>query len=122
LDESGILGATPDGLVGNDSLLEVKCPYTQRNLTIAEGAECGTFCLEKMEDGKFTLKKNHVYWHQVQGQLHLTNRRLCYFVVWTSKECVSIPIAKDDAWKDNLEILKDFYYNQIFPKVVEGEL
>ena len=31
LDSSGVLGASPDGLIGRRSVLEVKCPYTQRN-------------------------------------------------------------------------------------------
>ena len=36
LDECEVLGASPDGLVGDDAVLESKCPYTQRNMTIAE--------------------------------------------------------------------------------------
>lgn len=35
-EESGILGATPDGLVDQKGILEVKCPYTFRNSTIEE--------------------------------------------------------------------------------------
>jgi len=31
LDESGVLGASPDGLVGEDHVLEAKCSYTFRN-------------------------------------------------------------------------------------------
>ena len=27
LHESGVLGASPDGLVGDDAVLECKCPY-----------------------------------------------------------------------------------------------
>lgn len=34
LHESGVLGASPDGLVGDDSVIECKCPYTHRNATI----------------------------------------------------------------------------------------
>ena len=33
---SGILGASPDGIIDEETVLEVKCPYTERNLTIAE--------------------------------------------------------------------------------------
>ncbi|CAH3036637.1 unnamed protein product [Pocillopora meandrina] len=36
LDGSGILGASPDGIVDEDSVLEVKCPYTERNMTMEE--------------------------------------------------------------------------------------
>lgn len=30
-----MLGASPDGLVGDDGIIEVKCPYTKRNCSIA---------------------------------------------------------------------------------------
>jgi hypothetical protein len=36
LDSSGVVGASPDGLIGRKSVLEIKCPYTHRNSTIAE--------------------------------------------------------------------------------------
>lgn len=49
---SGILGASPDGLVGTTALVEVKCPYGAR--------------------GPYSLREDHPYWHLVQGQLHVT--------------------------------------------------
>ena len=36
LDDTGILGASPDGLIGDDALVEVKCPYFLRNETVCE--------------------------------------------------------------------------------------
>jgi hypothetical protein len=30
------------------------------------------------------LKKNHKYYYQVIGQLHITQRKLCYFVIHTT--------------------------------------
>lgn len=63
---SGILGASPDGIIDEGTVLEVKCPYTERNLTVAEAVESATFCLEKCRSGQgYALKKDHVYWHQV---------------------------------------------------------
>ena len=48
LDASGILGASPDGIVDDETVLEAKCPYTERNLTIEEAiATSPTFCLKK---------------------------------------------------------------------------
>ena len=61
---SGILGASPGGIVDHETGLEVKCPYTERNLTIEEAAKSETFCLEKTESGQYALRKHHVYWHQ----------------------------------------------------------
>lgn len=48
---SGILGASPDGIIDEETVLEVDCPYTERNLTIAEAVESAIFCLEKCESG-----------------------------------------------------------------------
>jgi len=47
LHECGVLGASPDGLVEDNSVVEAKCPYTQRNLTIEEAIATNNFCLEK---------------------------------------------------------------------------
>ena len=62
------LGASPDGLIGEDGLLEIKCPT------------------KRLYSG--------VPWHymaQVQGQLHILDRRWCDFVCWWQGEvCVSL--------------------------------
>ncbi|KAL7393500.1 hypothetical protein ABVT39_011751 [Epinephelus coioides] len=72
VSESGILGASPDGLVEPSGLREVKCPHSQRNMTIAEAVQSPSFCLRE-EGGSYVLTENHPYWHQVQGQLYITN-------------------------------------------------
>lgn len=41
------------------------------------------FC--KVEDNTLKLKQNHNCFYQVQGQLHITCRNYCYFVVWSPK-------------------------------------
>ena len=85
LDASGILGASPDGIVDDETILEAKCPYTERNLTIeAIIVTSLTFCFKKAQDGNgyVRLKKDHVYGDQVQGEMFFTQRKFCYFVVW----------------------------------------
>ena len=64
LTSSGILGATPDGLVGASAVVEVKCPYKFRNATIEEAMASKGFYLHK-EGQEIKLKDNHPYWHQV---------------------------------------------------------
>ena len=95
LHESGVLGASPDELVGDYSVLEVKCPYTQQDLTIEEALKSNDFCLEK-RDGKTVLKCDHVYWHQVQGHIYFTKRKKCFFIVWTLKDFIVLEIQRDD--------------------------
>lgn len=56
-------GASPDGLIGEDGLLEIKCPNTATHIE--------------------TLRRRTVpsqYYWQVQGQLWLTGRDWCDFV------------------------------------------
>ena len=122
-DSSGILGASPDGIVDDKTVLEMKCPYTERNNTIEEAVKSKTFCLEKCESGQgYALKKDHVYWHQVQGEMYFSRRKFCYFVVWTTKDVAILLIERDDTWAANIPHLIQFYYDHLFPKVVEGEL
>lgn len=122
LDPNGVLGASPDGLIGQNHVLEVKCPYTQRNLTIAEAVLNDSFCLKRNHDGTYQLKQDQVYWHQVQGQLFLTRRHFCFFVVWTTKESTVLLIKRDETWAENIDILSEFYFAKLFQKIVEGEL
>jgi hypothetical protein len=122
LDANGILGASPDGLIGKNHVLEVKCPFTARILTLDEAMKNKSFFLHKDENGVIHLKQNHVYCHQVQGQMCLTKRNFCYFVVWTTKESIILLIKRDAEWEKNIDVLRDFYFVHIFPKIIEGEL
>ena len=83
------LSATPDGMLStsdNTFLVEIKCPYTARDLTIAEAvAQLKSFCLEE-RDGVFKLKRNHTYFYQVQAQMYVSNIVTYIFVVWTQRE------------------------------------
>jgi len=58
LDASGILGASPDGIEDDETVLEAKCPYTEKNLTIEEAIGTSpTFCLKKAHNGSgYVLK------------------------------------------------------------------
>lgn len=114
---SGILGASPDGIIDDETVLEAKCPYTERNLTTEEAvASSVTFCLGKSDNGEYVIKKDHVYWHQVQGELYFSRRKFCYFVVWTTKDLAVVKVERDDSWGTNIPLLLQFYFDNIFPK------
>ena len=113
--------SSPDGIVDDKTILEMKCLYTERNNTIEEVVKSKTFCLEKSESGQgYALKKDHVYWHQVQGEMYFSRRKFCYFVVWTTKDVAILLIERDMA--ANIPCLIQFYSHHLFPKVVEREL
>nr|XP_018672258.1 uncharacterized protein LOC108950671 [Ciona intestinalis] len=76
-------GASPDGLIGKDSILEVKCPFSGKEQTIVPGSN---FSFLENQNGSVVLKKNHKYFAQIQAQLGITKKQKCYFVVYTFKD------------------------------------
>lgn len=81
--ENGVFGASPDGLIGCDGILEVKCPYSARHS--AEEKQVVKACgyLRYTADGKVALKEGSNYFRQVVMQLNVSERKWCDFVVWT---------------------------------------
>lgn len=66
------------------------------------------------------LKRTHVYFAQVQGQMAIGNRPWCDFVIYTTKG-VSIHRVRfdEDYWKVNLlPKLTSFYDNCVAPEIV----
>ena len=82
------LAASPDSLVDcqccGAGVVEIKCPWTERNATITELIERQkSGFLEKVSEN-VTLRKSHDYYSQVQLQMYCTNRSYCDFVVYTA--------------------------------------
>lgn len=58
------MAATPDGFIDNESVLEVKCPYSIRK----ECINCENVpWLEEDEEKKLHLKETHSYFYQVNA-------------------------------------------------------
>lgn len=118
--ERPYLGATPDRLLFNNSLIEVKCPYTNRFKKIDEKT---VPYLERDFSNNLRLKKSHPYFYQVQGQMYATGRKVCEFVVWTFVDMCVIPIKRNEAFITSmLEKLDYFYYNYLKPALIEKYL
>ena len=91
------LGASPDGFVGDDGMIEVKCPFSLRN------------------GGAFKpLSEQPHYYAQVQVQLAVTGRKWCDFYQWaphgTKTERVEL---NPDWWSENMPKLAAFYERYI---------
>jgi len=82
------LGCTPDGYVGNNIVVEAKCPASME-------------LYGKVPDH---------YMPQVQGQLFITRRELAHFVCWTPEglEIHEVPFD-DDYWQECIVALSEFY-------------
>lgn len=89
------LGASPDGYVGDDALIEVKCPYGLRKQYP---------CMFKSID-----EQPH-YYAQIQIQLLVTNRTVCYFWQWSQHGNMFEAVNVDPDWlKEYLPELELFY-------------
>ena len=122
----GFLGASPDGIIYDtvsDStigIIEIKCPYSIRDITVTEASTKSSFycCID--ENNEIHLKKRHNYYFQVQGQLAILKREWCDFIVWTPKGLFVERICFDnDFWYHHcLPSLKSFYYGVMLPEIV----
>ncbi|VDI37396.1 Hypothetical predicted protein [Mytilus galloprovincialis] len=82
------IGATPDAKIcenGVTGIMEIKCPFSQRDNLITDAMHGADFCLELSENGP-RLKINHDYFIQAEGQLLVTGSQFCDFVVYTKKD------------------------------------
>ena len=103
------LAASPDGIINDDTSIEVKCPYTARDKMISPAT---ISFLVNGQDKVTTLDTTHPYYFQVQGQMFCANKKLCLFIVYTFKDILIIPIIRDDIFIQKMLVsLKDFYDN-----------
>jgi len=55
-----------------------------------------------------------------QGQLYLTNRKLCYLVIWTPNQTIITEVEKDPDWFVNLKVLEQFFITKLIPFLIEN--
>ena len=88
------LGASPDGLLGSNGLVEFKCPYSMRK-----------------GEGRFktALEQMH-YYAQMQIQLFITDRDFCDFYQWSPSQTKLEVVQRDDQFlNENMPKLRAFY-------------
>jgi hypothetical protein len=111
------IGASPDGKIcdhGQSGILEIKCPFIARNLTIREAidkkSDIKNFHLV-LENDQIAIKKNHPYWFQIQGQLLVTGATFCDLVTYTKKDCNILRVLPDeDTMEAILSKMCSMYY------------
>ncbi|XP_050525488.1 uncharacterized protein LOC126896599 [Daktulosphaira vitifoliae] len=122
-EEINYLTASPDGMVGENEIIEIKCPYNIKNMTIREGIQKITYLMLDKNTDKILLKHNSYVYYQIQGQLHIAKKTNCYLVVWTNYDIYIERIPKnDDFWnKKIVKKLTNFYMDFMVPKIIEIE-
>jgi hypothetical protein len=101
-------GCSPDGLVGGDGLIEIKCPNTATHLEI-------------LLTGKIDIE----YIHQMQFQLSCTGRQWCDFVSYDRRlpdlcnadgeamRLKIIRVPRDDKTIAKLELETNLFLNDL---------
>jgi hypothetical protein len=115
------LAASPDGLVGCDGIVEVKCPWNVKDLTVLDAVKARKIkYAEKKKDG-LHVKMDHNYSYQIQGQLHITQRDFCLFVVYTKRGIFVEKIERDRKfWKEKiLPKLEKFFFQYFLPEKID---
>ena len=120
------LAGSPDAIVIDSSevkyckgCLEVKCPYVCHSRSIKDACkEVNGFCLV-VKDGTLQLSKSHMYFYQVQTQMHVTGLQWCDFFMWSR---VGDPflqrIVYDSTFMNGVLVkAKLFYFNIFLPAV-----
>ena len=89
------LGASPDGLIGDNAVLEIKCPFGLRN--------------EENPQFKSIDEQDH-YYAQIQIEMSCTGREICYFYQWNRFDSKLEIVHIDPEWlEENIPKLHAFY-------------
>ena len=99
------VGASPDGLVGEDGLIEIKCPNTATHIETLR-----------------TKKLPKQYVAQVQGQLWITDRRWGDFMSYDPRlpenaQKVIIRVERDDEFIQNLQAELEIFMREVEEQV-----
>lgn len=123
LHESGLLGASPDGLIyhkdGTFSILEVKCPFKYRHDNLHSKLAIDKDYIVKVEEKRNVINKSHMYYHQMQGQLAITKARCCYIIVWAIKSAIICRVEPDHEWQQ-INPLISFFLEKWAPWVIKN--
>ena len=113
------LGASPDGFVScsccGDGLVEIKCPYSVKDdhLDVLR-VKPKTFLNEH------GLVMTHKYYTQVQGQLLVSEKKYCDFVVWTLRGQVVHRLYPNTNFAEKLQHkLTSFYVQNFLPVLLK---
>lgn len=96
LREDRMAGASPDSLIGEDGLLELKCPSAPIHVA---------YLLDELEGE---------YWQQVQGQLYITGRKWCDLVAYNPALPMAIVrVERNEPWIETLAGVLDTFIERM---------
>jgi putative phage-type endonuclease len=112
----GLIGCSPDGLVGNDGMIEIKCPYNS------------TYHTEYLLGGEISKH----YYAQIQGNMMILDRQWCDFISFNprvndiTKQLFIKRINRDEEFikelKVAINIAKKYYIKLLKDMGVENNI
>lgn len=122
--ENGILAASPDGLVGSNGIIEIKCPAV-RPLELCTRKDK---ILVQDSNANFQLNRCHSYYYQVIMQMYVAEKDFCDFTLYfmdkeTMQEEIWIETIHksqdtDILWGEMVVKLIRFFYEDLAPEIV----
>ena len=107
------LACSPDGIVDDCTLIEIKCPYVARDKPVTP---LTVPYLELAPNGKLRLKHDHDYMYQALGNMHITRKTLCHLVIFTLVDLVIVDVPYNSTFVYLLNRL-----DSILPEGVSGQ-
>ncbi|KAF4533068.1 hypothetical protein B566_EDAN002631, partial [Ephemera danica] len=124
--EHNFLAASPDGLIGDDTLVEIKCSYSAAGLNLspeeAVKSKKTSFWKFDKSTGEYIVNKNDKWFTQIQGQLNVTGREKCIFAYYTPVEPyfkIEIIYRDRDFWQNLVLQLVKFYMECLLPEIID---
>lgn len=122
--EQPYLGASPDGVIDEDTIVEIKCPITAYKIGLEKAiADKKIPFYKKTTRGDLEINEHHNWYYQIQGQLHVTQKKKCIFALWSGEnhKLKLETIYRDDQfWNNKMqEKLSKFYLEHMLPELVD---
>lgn len=127
--EHPYLGASPDGVVDTEMLVEVKCLPSLNDMkrqnplitTIRKACRVKKMAVHLNNEGEIVLDKNSSYYYQIQGQLNICKVRYATLVLFCDFDTEFITVERDiDFWCIKmLPKLKRFYLECVLPEIAD---
>ncbi|XP_048487174.1 uncharacterized protein LOC125490849 [Plutella xylostella] len=116
-NEYPYIGASPDGLIGELTVLEVKCPFSIKD----EFISVDNYKHIEFINNEYCLKQSSPYYFQIQTQLLVTGRKFCDFFVWTNKDEKRIYVNRNDKLISEVIVPKvtAFYHTYMIPLIAK---
>ena len=115
------ISASPDLLVEckccGQGLCEIKCPESIKDLS--PSVENVPYSYVR-NDSQITLKKNHPYYFQIQGQMGLTSRSYCDLFIFSFHGHICVRIVFDnDFFMDMIDTISWFWNKFALPELLK---